>query len=78
MTGCHMHIAGPNQFGATLSICGVKTGLSSVELDCVDRLPSAMQLSTETRLNTIALSSMTMAMTQRRYCRLYDKFLKGP
>ena len=28
LTGCQIHIAGRNQLGASLSVCGIKTGLS--------------------------------------------------
>ena len=75
LAGCQIHIAGPNQVGISLSICGKKTGLSWVEPDWADRLPGETQLSTETKLNTTALSSMTTAVIQRSYGRHYDKFL---
>ena len=28
LVGCQIHIAGPNLFGANLSVCGIKIGLS--------------------------------------------------
>ena len=28
LTGCQIHITGPNQLGTSLSVCGLKTGLS--------------------------------------------------